>query len=49
MDPAVAATMLRVDYAPRFVKAEMQPVIDLAARYGGLTASFPADELVYKP
>jgi len=49
MDPAVAATMLRVDYAPRFVKAEMQPVIDLAARYGGLAASFPADELVYKP
>jgi NitT/TauT family transport system substrate-binding protein len=49
MDPAVAATMLRVDYAPRFVRAEMQPVIDLAARYGGLTASFPADELVYVP
>jgi hypothetical protein len=24
-------------------------VIDLAARYGGLTATFPADELVYKP
>ena len=49
MDPAVAATMLRVDYAPRFVKSEMQPVIDLVARYGGLPASFPADELIYKP
>jgi NitT/TauT family transport system substrate-binding protein len=49
MDPAVAATMLRVDYAPRFVKSDMQPVIDLVARYGGLTASFPADELIYKP
>jgi NitT/TauT family transport system substrate-binding protein len=49
MDPAVAATMLRVDYAPRFVKSDMQPVIDLVARYGGLAASFPADELVYKP
>jgi NitT/TauT family transport system substrate-binding protein len=49
MDPAVAATMLRVDYAPRFTKAEMQPVIDLAAKYGGLTTSFPADELIYKP
>jgi NitT/TauT family transport system substrate-binding protein len=49
MDPAVAATMLRVDYAPRFVKSDMQPVIDLVARYGGLPASFPADELIYKP
>ena len=49
MDPAVAATMLRVDYAPRFTKPEMQPVIDLVARYGGLTTSFPADELIYKP
>jgi len=49
MDPAVAASMLRVDYAPRFTVAEMQPVIDLAARYGGLTATFPADELVFKP
>ncbi len=49
MDPAVAATMLRVDFAPRFVKSDMQPVIDLVARYGGLTASFPADELIYKP
>jgi len=49
MDPAVAATMLRVDYAPRFTVAEMQPVIDLAARYGGLPATFPADELVFRP
>jgi NitT/TauT family transport system substrate-binding protein len=48
MDPLVAATMLRVDYAPRFVHSEMQPVIDLAARYGGLAAAFPAEELVYK-
>jgi NitT/TauT family transport system substrate-binding protein len=49
MDPAEAAKMLRVDYAPQFTKAEMQPVIDLVARYGGLPASFPADELIYKP
>jgi NitT/TauT family transport system substrate-binding protein len=49
MDPAVAATMLRLDYAPRFTAAEMQPVVDLAARYGGLPATFPAEELVYKP
>jgi NitT/TauT family transport system substrate-binding protein len=49
MDPALAATMLRVDYAPQFTKSEMQPVIDLVARYGGLPATFPADELVYRP
>ena len=49
MDPAVAASMLRVDYAPAFSVAQMQPVIDLAARYGGLTATFPADELIFKP
>ncbi|HEY5348249.1 MAG TPA: ABC transporter substrate-binding protein [Candidatus Lustribacter sp.] len=48
MDPQLAATMLRVDYAPRFARSEMQPVIDLAARYGGLAATFPAEELVYK-
>jgi NitT/TauT family transport system substrate-binding protein len=49
MDPAVAATMLRVDYAPRFDISQMQPEIDLVARYGGLPATFPADELIYKP
>ncbi len=49
MDPAVTASMLRVDYAPRFTPDLMQPVIDLAARYGGLPATFPAEELVYKP
>jgi len=49
MDPAVAATMLRVDYAPRFDTAQMQPEIDLVARYGGLPATFAAGELIYKP
>jgi NitT/TauT family transport system substrate-binding protein len=49
MDPAVAATMLRVDYAPRLTVDQMQPVIDLAARYGGLPSTFPADELIFKP
>jgi NitT/TauT family transport system substrate-binding protein len=49
LDPAEVGKMLRVDYAPGFVKSEMQGVIDLAARYGGLPATFPADELIYKP
>lgn len=48
MDPAAAAKMLRVEYAPRFVISEMQPEIDLAAKYAGLTATFSADDLVYK-
>lgn len=46
MSPEAAAKMLRVDYAPHFVTSEMQPVIDLAARYGGLPATFPADNLI---
>lgn len=49
MDPSVAAKMLRVEYAPRFDVSEMQPEIDLVARYGGLPATFPAEELIYKP
>ena len=48
MDPATAATMLRVDYAPSFVVSQMQPVIECAAKYGGLPASFPATELIFK-
>jgi NitT/TauT family transport system substrate-binding protein len=49
LDPQVAKTMLRVDYAPRFDVAEMQPVIDLGARYGAYDATFPASELIFKP
>jgi NitT/TauT family transport system substrate-binding protein len=49
LDPETARTMLRVQYAPRFDVAEMQGVIDLAARYGGIAAPFSADELIYKP
>jgi NitT/TauT family transport system substrate-binding protein len=46
IDPAVAAHMTRVPYASGVDAGEMQPVIDLAARYGALTATFPAQELI---
>ena len=49
LDEKTVRTMLRLDYAPRFDVAQMQPVIDLAARYGGLPATFPASELIFKP
>lgn len=39
-------TMLRTVFAERLEPAQIQPVIDLTAKYGGL-ASFPAAELVY--
>jgi NitT/TauT family transport system substrate-binding protein len=48
MDPASVRGMLRVVYASRFDTTEMQPVIDVAARYGGLAATFPVGDLIYK-
>jgi NitT/TauT family transport system substrate-binding protein len=48
MDPASVKGMLRVVYAARFDMAEMQPVIDVAAKYGGLAATFPVAELIYR-
>jgi NitT/TauT family transport system substrate-binding protein len=48
LDPVAAKTMLRVDYAPRFDVVEMQPVIDLGARYGAYEGTFPANELLFK-
>jgi NitT/TauT family transport system substrate-binding protein len=49
LDPALLRTMLRVQYAPRFNPAEMQPVIDLAAHFNAIPATFPAEELIFKP
>jgi len=49
LDPASLATMRRVQYAVRFVPAEMQPVVDLAARYGQIPATFPATDMLFKP
>jgi len=48
LDPALLKTMLRVQYAPKFNLAEMQPVVDLAARYGQIPATFPVGDMVFK-
>jgi NitT/TauT family transport system substrate-binding protein len=45
IDPAIVATMTRATFAERLVAADLQPNIDVTARYGGLTA-FPANELI---
>jgi NitT/TauT family transport system substrate-binding protein len=48
LDPTIAKTMLRVQYAPRLVPREMQPILDLATHYGALPSTVEADQLVYK-
>ena len=45
LDPALAATMIRVRYGDRLVPAMIQPQIDVAAKYAGFT-TFPAQELL---
>jgi NitT/TauT family transport system substrate-binding protein len=47
-DEDVLKRMLRVVYSPRFNLAEMQPVIDLTARYGGIPDSFKVEEMIFK-
>ena len=45
MDPALVAGMTRATYAEHLTAADLQPNIDVTARYGGLT-TFPASELL---
>jgi NitT/TauT family transport system substrate-binding protein len=47
IDPAVARAMNRATYPQTLEPAEIQPVIDVTAKYGGLTAPFPAAEMIY--
>jgi NitT/TauT family transport system substrate-binding protein len=49
LDPAVVKEMHRITYATRPEAALIQPAIDLAARYGAIAASFPAQELMFSP
>jgi NitT/TauT family transport system substrate-binding protein len=49
LDPAVVKEMHRITYATRPEAVLVQPAIDLAARYGAIPASFPAQELMYSP
>jgi NitT/TauT family transport system substrate-binding protein len=49
LDPAVLAKMNRATYATRLVAAELQPAIDVAARYGAIAQSISAEKLLFKP
>jgi ABC-type nitrate/sulfonate/bicarbonate transport system substrate-binding protein len=46
LDASLLKNMRRVSYGTRAEPAEIQPIIDLSARYGALAASFPAAELL---
>jgi NitT/TauT family transport system substrate-binding protein len=48
MDPELAKSMVRIHYGDRLNAAFMQPVINVAAKYGKF-APFKAEELMYKP
>jgi NitT/TauT family transport system substrate-binding protein len=45
IDPATVRTMARVVFADKLDPADIQPLIDVAVRYGAIKARFPASEL----
>ena len=49
LDPNLLKSMHRITYGTRPEAAQIQPVIDLTARYGAIAASFPAQQLMYAP
>jgi len=48
ISPDVVRAMNRSVYPERTDPAMIQPVIDVTAKYGGLNATFPASEMIYK-
>jgi NitT/TauT family transport system substrate-binding protein len=48
-DPVMVGGTTRALYAERLTAAIMQPQIDVAAKYGGLPATFSAQELIFNP
>jgi NitT/TauT family transport system substrate-binding protein len=48
LEPATAKAMLRIGYADRFIIPEMQPMIDVLARYGGIPETFGVDRMIFK-
>lgn len=48
VDPKVVGAMKRSSYGERLDPKEMQPVIDLSAKYGLLGASFPASDMIFR-
>jgi NitT/TauT family transport system substrate-binding protein len=49
IDPAVAAKMTRAKFAEALTPALVQPTIDITAKYKGIDAPFPAQEMIYTP
>jgi NitT/TauT family transport system substrate-binding protein len=48
LDAGVLAKMNRATYATRLVPAEMQPAIDVAAKYGAIAQSIPVDRMLFR-
>lgn len=48
LDPQSVAKMNRATYATELVPAELQPAIDVAARYGAIAQSIPAQTMIFK-
>jgi NitT/TauT family transport system substrate-binding protein len=49
LDPNLMKNMHRTTYGTRPEIAQIQPVIELSARYGAIDATFPAQEIMYSP
>jgi NitT/TauT family transport system substrate-binding protein len=49
LDPQVALKMNRATYATQLIPSELQPAIDVAARYGAIPQPIPAQSLIFKP
>ena len=48
LEPSVVSSMARVPNATRLQATDMQPVIDLAVKYGTLSRNVPAEQLIYR-
>jgi ABC-type nitrate/sulfonate/bicarbonate transport system substrate-binding protein len=48
LDPEVLVKMNRAIYTTRLVPAELQPAIDVAARYGAIPQSMPVEKMLFK-
>lgn len=46
VDPDVVRAAVRAEYGERLIPAQLQPLINVTAKYGGL-AAFPAAEICY--
>ena len=49
MDPVLARSMTRAHYAEALRASEVQPFLDVAAKYGALPAPVSAASLIYQP